>query len=104
VYRHWVYVLNAGDQGTVQGYWLGGDDHLSRMRFSHRSLGLGNTNPPDYLHSPGQVGFTPDGHKLRHDQGLDQLDRRLLGRSSRRAEQVRGVHHLGDTGALCLRL
>ena len=58
-----VYVLNAGDQGSVQGYWLWGD-HLWRMRFSHRALGLGNTNPPDFLHSPGQVGFTPDGQRL----------------------------------------
>ena len=30
----------------------------------NRSLGLGNTNPPDYLHWPGQVGFSPDGRKL----------------------------------------
>jgi 6-phosphogluconolactonase (cycloisomerase 2 family) len=34
------------------------------MRFSHRSLGLGNTNPPDFLHSPGQIGFSPDGRRL----------------------------------------
>ena len=63
VHGDWVYVLNAGGQGSVQGYWLAGD-HLWRMRFSHRSLGLGNTNPPDYLHSPGQVGFSPDGRRL----------------------------------------
>ena len=29
-----------------------------------RSLGLDNTNPPDYLHGAGQVGFTPDGTHL----------------------------------------
>ena len=63
VYRDWVYVLNAGGQGSVQGYWLSGD-RLWRMHFSNRTLDLGNTNPPDYLHSPGQVGFTPDGRKL----------------------------------------
>jgi 6-phosphogluconolactonase (cycloisomerase 2 family) len=31
---------------------------------SARSLGLGNTNPPGFLTSPGQVGFTPDGEQL----------------------------------------
>jgi 6-phosphogluconolactonase (cycloisomerase 2 family) len=31
---------------------------------SARSLGLANTDPPDFLASPGQVGFTPDGGKL----------------------------------------
>ena len=35
VHGDWVYVLNAGGQGSVQGYWLAGD-HLWRMRFSHR--------------------------------------------------------------------
>lgn len=28
---------------------------------SNRSLGLANTNPPNFLAAPGQVGFTPDG-------------------------------------------
>ena len=63
VHRHLVYVLNAGLDGAVQGYWLSGD-HLWPIWGSSRMLGLGNTNPPDYLHSPGQVGFTPDGRQL----------------------------------------
>jgi 6-phosphogluconolactonase (cycloisomerase 2 family) len=63
VHRDLVYVLNAGLDGSVQGFWLG-RDHLWPIWGSNRTLGLGNTNPPDYLHSPGQVGFTPDGHKL----------------------------------------
>ena len=63
VHRDLVYVLNAGLEGAVQGYWLG-HDHLWPIRGSIRTLSLGNTNPPNYLHSPGQVGFTPDGHKL----------------------------------------
>ena len=63
VHDQWVYVLNAGGAGSVQGYWLG-SDRLWRMRHSHRALGLGNTNPPDFVHSPGQVGFTPDGRRL----------------------------------------
>src|SRR4029077_9474496 len=28
------------------------------------SLGLANTNPPGFLQSPGQVGFSPDGSRL----------------------------------------
>jgi len=63
VYRNLVYVLNAGLDGSVQGYWLG-HDHLWKIWGSNRALSLGNTNPPDYLHSPGQVGFSPDGRKL----------------------------------------
>jgi len=63
VHRHLVYVLNAGLDGSVQGFWLS-HDHLGTIGGSNRTLGLGNTNPPDYLHSPGQAGFTPDGRKL----------------------------------------
>ena len=63
VHGNLVYVLNAGLDGSVQGYWLG-RDHLWTIWGSNRTLSLGNTNPPDYLHSPGQVGFSPDGRKL----------------------------------------
>ena len=63
-----VYVLNAGLDGSVQGYrlsggWFGGG-HLWPIPGSNRTLSLGNTNPPDYLMSPGQVGFTPNGRHL----------------------------------------
>lgn len=58
-----VYVLNAGGSGTVQGYWLRGH-HLRPIAGSARSLGLANTNPPNFLSSPGQVGFSPNGRKL----------------------------------------
>ena len=90
VHGEWVYVLNAGGQGSVQGYWLAGD-HLWRMRFSHRALGLGNTNPPDYLHSPGQVGFTPDGRRLivATKASTSAIDVFWVGRS-RRAERHGG--------------
>ena len=37
---------------------------LAPIAGSARSLGLANTNPPNFLMSPGQVGFTPDGHQL----------------------------------------
>ena len=58
-----VYVLNAGGAGSVQGYWLFGN-HLWPLAGSNRSLGLANTNPPNFLASPGMVGFTPDGRRL----------------------------------------
>lgn len=58
-----VYVLNAGGDGNVNGFRLAGGK-LHPLPGSARSLGLGNANPPFFLTSPGQVGFTPDGSKL----------------------------------------
>jgi hypothetical protein len=58
-----AYVLNSGGTGIVQGFWIGRDG-LRAIPGSARSLGLANTNPPNFLASPGQVGFTPDGGKL----------------------------------------
>lgn len=58
-----VYVLDAGGPGAVQGFRItaGG---LAPLPDSRRALGLGNTNPPFFLDSPGQVGFTPDAGQL----------------------------------------
>ena len=58
-----VYVLNSGNDGRLQGFRIDGN-HLHPLAGSSRSLGLANTDPPDFLTSPGQVGFTPDGTKL----------------------------------------
>jgi 6-phosphogluconolactonase (cycloisomerase 2 family) len=58
-----VYVLNSGGSGIVQGFRIAGH-RLVAIPNSERSLGLANTNPPDFLASPGQVGFTPDGGQL----------------------------------------
>src|SRR5215210_1377098 len=58
-----VYVLNSGDDGRLQGFRIHGN-HLHRLSGSSRSLGLANTDPPNFLTSPGQIGFTPDGSKL----------------------------------------
>jgi len=63
VHHELVYVLNAGDTGTVQGFRIG-HDGLTPIAGSTRTLGLANTTPPFFLTSPGQVGFTPDGHQL----------------------------------------
>jgi 6-phosphogluconolactonase (cycloisomerase 2 family) len=58
-----VYVLDAGGEGSVQGFRIAGGK-LHAIQGSPRSLGLANGDPPDFLHSPGQVGFTPDGGRL----------------------------------------
>jgi 6-phosphogluconolactonase (cycloisomerase 2 family) len=58
-----AYVLNSGGAGIVKGFRIGRHG-VSPIAGSARSLGLANSNPPDFLSSPGQVGFTPDGSKL----------------------------------------
>ena len=58
-----VYVLNSGSAGVVQGFRVS-DSGLTPIAGSGRSLGLTNSNPPFFLESPGQVGFSPDGSKL----------------------------------------
>ena len=58
-----AYVLDAGFAGYVQGYRIAGGK-LHPITGSQRPLGLGNGNPPAFLQSPAQVGFTPDGSKL----------------------------------------
>jgi 6-phosphogluconolactonase (cycloisomerase 2 family) len=58
-----VYVLNSGGSGIVQGFRLRGDG-LVPLPGSARTLGLANSDPPNFLAAPGQVGFTPDGGKL----------------------------------------
>ena len=58
-----VYVLNAGDTGSVSGYRIV-DGSVRRIRGAVRSLGLANTNPPFFLSAPAQVGLTPDGAHL----------------------------------------
>jgi len=58
-----AYVLNAGGTGNVQGFRVnhGG---LRPIDGSSRTLGLANDNPPFFLTSPGQIGFSPDGEQL----------------------------------------
>ncbi len=63
VHHDLVYVLNAGGTGTVQGFRIG-QNGLAPIAGSTRTLGLANANPPFFLTSPGQVGFSPDGHQL----------------------------------------
>jgi 6-phosphogluconolactonase (cycloisomerase 2 family) len=58
-----AYVLDAGDAGFVHGYRIAGG-LLHPIVGSLRSLNLANGNPPFFLSSPAQVGFTPSGSQL----------------------------------------
>ncbi len=60
-----VYVLNAGNGGSVDGYAVF-DGSLRFLPYSHRALGLGSAPSPDmnFLYSPGQVGFSPTGRQV----------------------------------------
>jgi 6-phosphogluconolactonase (cycloisomerase 2 family) len=63
VHRGLVYVLDAGGVGAVQGYAVIAGT-LRPLPGSDRSLGLANTDPPNFLEAPGQVGFSPDGSQV----------------------------------------
>ena len=56
-----LYVLDAGGTGSIQGYFT---HSLTPIPGSHRSLGLVPDQTPAFLNTPGQIGFTPDGHQL----------------------------------------
>jgi 6-phosphogluconolactonase (cycloisomerase 2 family) len=64
VHGAFVYVLNALDGGSVQGYvsWFG---RLIPLPFSNRNLGLTvPTGTTQFTNTPGQVSFSPDGSQL----------------------------------------
>ena len=63
VHHDLLYVLNAGGTGVLQGFRIAGHS-VQPLAGSARSLGLANSDPPFFLTSPGQVGFTPDGRQL----------------------------------------
>ena len=58
-----VYVLNALDGGSVQGYRIFSDS-LSPISGSSRALGLNPAATPQFVNTPGQVAFSPDGDQL----------------------------------------
>jgi 6-phosphogluconolactonase (cycloisomerase 2 family) len=58
-----VYVLNARDGGSVQGFLRIGET-LVKVPSWNRALSLDPTQTPEFTHTPGQVAFTPDGSKL----------------------------------------
>lgn len=58
-----VYVLNAEEGGTLQGFRvLGG--RLAPLAASARSLGLNTAATPQFTNTPGQVAFSPDASQL----------------------------------------
>ncbi|MGQ4381620.1 lactonase family protein [Streptomyces sp. SAS_267] len=58
-----VYVLNALNGGSIQGYTV---DHgrLHKEAGRNRRLGLDPNATPQFTNTPGQVGFTGDGSQL----------------------------------------
>jgi hypothetical protein len=63
VHGDYVYVLNALRGGSVYGYHVY-RGKLSPIPGSRRGLGLNPTAVPQFLNTPGQVSFTPNGSKL----------------------------------------
>ncbi|HEY5049771.1 MAG TPA: hypothetical protein VII50_02640 [Acidothermaceae bacterium] len=59
-----VYVLDAGNDGTISGFWIDAARHLNAIGGSTRVLGLGNPADPNFLASPSQVAITPDGRDV----------------------------------------
>jgi 6-phosphogluconolactonase (cycloisomerase 2 family) len=58
-----VYVVNALDGGSVQGYTV--EQGRLRVRQDwNRPLGLDPNATPQFTHTPGQVGFADRGRKL----------------------------------------
>jgi hypothetical protein len=57
----WIYVLNAGGAGVVQGFDA---TTMHRIPGSARSLHLTPDLVPEFLNTPGQIGLTPDGRQL----------------------------------------
>jgi 6-phosphogluconolactonase len=60
VHGDWLYVLNAGGDGTVMGYAIQQDGKLVPMNGSMRSLKYGGKTPPYVFEAPGQIDFSPD--------------------------------------------
>ena len=58
-----VYVLNAENGGSVQGYRIL-FGHVWPIWSSNRPLGLDPTATPQFTNTPGQVAFSPDGSQL----------------------------------------
>ncbi|MEV4616694.1 beta-propeller fold lactonase family protein [Kitasatospora sp. NPDC049258] len=58
-----VYVLNALDGGSIQGYTVV-DGELVAQADRHRGLGLDPNATPQFTHTPAQVGFTGAGDQL----------------------------------------
>jgi DNA-binding beta-propeller fold protein YncE len=59
-----VYVLNSESAGSISGFAISGK-HVEPIPASTRSLGLTPvTGPSQFVNTPGQVAFSPDGDSL----------------------------------------
>ena len=58
-----VYVANAEDGGSVQGFRVAGG-RLTPLPGSNRALGLNPAATPQFTNTPGQVSFSPAGTQL----------------------------------------
>ena len=58
-----VYVLNARGGGSLQGFVQKGG-HLVAVPAWHRELGFDPTATPEFVSTPAEVAFTPDGGRL----------------------------------------
>jgi 6-phosphogluconolactonase (cycloisomerase 2 family) len=58
-----VYVLNALNGGSVQGFRVD-DGRLEHIAGSSRPLHLNPNATPQFTNTPGQVAFSPDGSQL----------------------------------------
>ena len=63
VHGNLVYVVNAENGGTVQGYVVA-YDHLVPLPGSGRALGLNAAATPQFTNTPGQIAFSPNGSQL----------------------------------------
>ncbi|MFC4032324.1 lactonase family protein [Streptomyces polygonati] len=64
VHKDGVYVLNARDGGSIQGYRITEGKRLQRVADWNRQLHLDTATAPEFTHTPAQVSFTPDGSQL----------------------------------------
>lgn len=63
VSRGLVYVLNAEEGGSVAGF-ASVFGHLVPIPESKRALGLNPSATPQFVNTPGQVAFSPNGQQL----------------------------------------
>ena len=63
VSRGLVYVLNAEEGGSVQGFATA-FGHLVAIPGSNRPLGLNPSATPQFVNTPGQVAFSPNDQQL----------------------------------------
>jgi 6-phosphogluconolactonase (cycloisomerase 2 family) len=63
VHGNLVYVLNAENGGSLQGY-LVVFGHLVPLPGSSRALGLNAAATPQFTNTPGQVAFSPNGTQV----------------------------------------